>query len=187
MANIVPRDSGTQMRAMFDRLVGNDPKAYMTLDAAKKHAKATGAVLRASGEGVVIGAVLGIINASREDGLDIRIPGTTKFGAPIDGMASLAFGLAAIASAQEDYAVDFVNASGQAACLYSFRKVSDMVTAINAGKSGITPGGGAAPSKGQISKASFGGEGSAAGHWGNSIVAPHNAGQDPIVVAGMRL
>ncbi len=187
MANLVPRDSGTQLRAMFDRMVGGNPNRYMSYDAARKHARTTGDVLRSGGESVVVGAVLGIVNASRADGLDVRTSLTNKAGLPIDGAAALAFGVAAIASAQEDYSKDFVNASAAAAAIFAFRKASDMVTEMNLKKSGATPGGGALI-PGKISKASFGGERRS---YGNGFVGSrlNNAsmGEDPIVVAGQRL
>ncbi len=181
-SNLIPRDVGAQMRAMMGSLVGNEPRHYMTVEAARKHARTTGDVLRSGGESAVVGAVLGIVNASRQDGLDVRIPGVTKVGAPIDGMAALGFGIAAIASAQEDFAKDFVNASAAASAIFAFRKMSDWVTEMRIKQSGVTPGGGA-QLPGRISKATFGAEsvGWAAGSTGADI------GEDPIVVAGKRL
>lgn len=177
MSNIVPRNAAANLQGMFERIIGQRPSG-LSYDAAMKHAKATGNVLRSGGEAAVVGSLLGVINASRADGLDIRTPVTNKVGLPIDGMAAFTCGLIAIAAAQEPYSVDFANASAAAAAIFSFRKTNDLVAQM---RSGATPGGGAQV-PGRISKATFGGD----VKWGNSF--PHaDRGEDPIVVAGKRL
>ena len=180
MSNIIPRDPGAQLQAMFGRIVGEKPSNYMSYDAARKHAKVTGAVFRGTGEGAVVGAVMGIVNASRQNGLDVQI-GTSKHAAPIDGLAALATGVIAIASAQEDYAQDFVNTAIACSALFTFRKVSDAVTEMNIRKSGATPGGGARV-PGKISKASFGAESDG---WATGSSGAID--EDPILAAGRRL
>jgi hypothetical protein len=152
------------------------------------HGTAFAEGVREIGEGAVFGAILGGIHGVLPQGLDFPVPGT-KSHVPLDGVAALLGLVAGTFAAAEPYGVGKTLAQGGAAgaTIYSFRKVNDLLLAMQSRKAGITPGGGAMALPGMIGKATFTGE-KGARKWG--VFAGEggcDVGEDPVVHAARGL
>jgi len=180
-----PASAVTSIKEWAERSISKDSSGYAAKIAkAKLHGTEFVLGARAVGEGAVFGAILGGVHGMLPQGLDLPIPGT-KMHMPLDGMGALLGLVAGTFAAAEPYGIGKTLANGGASCatVYSFRKMNDLLLAMQSKKSGITPGGGAMALPGKIGKATFTGEVSHGRKW----KAEHAHTEDPVVSAARGL
>ncbi len=184
----LPSPVKSQVRQWYERTLANGGDSYESKIAlAKLHARAAGEGIRAGGEALLVGGVLGAAHAHLRGGLDVR-------KVPIDAVAGVLGIVAGTFAAQEEVGKDLANAGAAALAVFSFRKTQDLVAEIKLKQSGITPGGGASTGQIKISKAQFAGEGEFGaeaprrGILGTMMGKVANSfGEDPIVTAARGL
>lgn len=111
--------------------------ALQHVNAAKSHALAFGQGVRSSGEGVIVGGLLGVANAIVPGGLDQHV-GMLPKPIPIDGVVGGAALLACVALGADSAAsVDAANAAGIAFGILSFRKMQDFIHERQIGPSAV--------------------------------------------------
>jgi len=108
---------------------------------AKLHVAAAGQGVRAGGEALFVGGLLGAAHAMSPTGLDIK-------KVPVDAVGGALAIVASIGMAHTEIGSDLRNAGTTALGVFAFRKTHDMTREIQLKKSGVTPGGGAALPKG---------------------------------------
>lgn len=191
----MPQPQKSAIRKWFESSQG--PGGGNKIALAKLHAKSAGEGLRAGGESLLVGGILGAVHAKSPTGLDIK-------KVPIDAVVG-AFGLVAgTMLAQEEVGKDLQNAGSAALAVYAFRKTNDLVVEALIKATGITPGGGAALpanlktiTKIDSTGAAIHGEGNrwgtgfgGGGAWhGHGAAGPGSAdmGEDPVVRAARGL
>jgi hypothetical protein len=172
----LPAQTKTSIRQFYEQHLANgrDPIAL-----AKLHANAAGQGLRAGGEAILVGGVLGAAHAHLRGGLDVK-------KVPIDAVAGVLGIVAGTFAAQEEVGKDLANAGAACLAVFSFRKTQDLVAEIKLKQSGITPGGGATTNQIKISKAQFGAEHESYG-WASGSEVAGDFGEDPVVTAARGL
>jgi len=114
---------------------------------AKLHAKSAGEGLRAGGESLLVGGILGAIHAKRAAGLDFPIGKPDATGRsqtlPADAIAGVVGLIAGTMMAQEEVGKDLQNAGAAALTVYAFRKTNDLLVEaqIKAAGGSISPTG----------------------------------------------
>jgi hypothetical protein len=172
----MPADVKSKMRQWWE--ANKDSK----LTQAKLHVAAAGSGIRAGGEALFVGGLLGAAHAASPTGLDIK-------KVPIDAVGGALAIVASVGMAHTEVGSDLRNAGTTALGVFAFRKTHDMVREVQIKKAGITPGGGAAIPAGigpAISK--IAGEAPASRSWGAGFTAGADAGaEDPVIRAARYL
>jgi hypothetical protein len=156
---------------------GNDPQGLVKL-----HASAAVQGVRATGEGVVMGSILGAFHALNPSGLDVKVPGTTAH-VPVDALAALVGLAGGVGGATAPHGMGKTVANMGAVCagIYGFRQTNDLIAKMRAKKAGATGG-----QNLTIGKASFGAEG-VSGGWAPGSASAGFEGEDPILKAARNL
>lgn len=103
--------------------------ALQRVNAAKSHALGFGQGVRASGEGVIVGSLLGMAAAVMPGGLDQNMFGMPK-PVPLDGVAgAIALLGCTVAGADHHISTDLANASAVSFGILGFRKMQDFIHA----------------------------------------------------------
>lgn len=103
--------------------------ALQRVSAAKSHALGFGQGVRAGGEGVIVGGLLGMASAVMPGGLDQHMFGMPK-PVPLDGVVgAVALLGCALAGADHHISTDLANASAVSFGILGFRKMEDFVRA----------------------------------------------------------
>ena len=159
------------------------PGGGSKLALAKLHAKSAGEGLRAGGESLLVGGLLGAIHAKNATGLDVR-------KVPVDAVGGVLGLVAGTLLAQEEVGKDLQNAGSAALAVYAFRKTNDLVVEAMIKATGITPGGGAALPANLKTITKIDSTGAALhGDFGAGYSGPGSSdmGEDPIVRAARAL
>jgi hypothetical protein len=149
-----PKAQVSALQSWWQRqLVQGQGGEQSKLAVAKLHVAAAGEAVRAGGEGVITGGVLGAIHAKLPGGLDMKI-GTTPAGqpagtnihqVPIDAAIGVAALAGAVFGATTPGGKDLQNVGTAALAVFSFRKMNDLTIQSQFKAAGATPGGGAKP------------------------------------------
>ncbi len=175
----MPAALRSQVRQWYDRMAtDNDAIAI-----AKQHVSSAVEGVRATGEGVTFGAMLGAFHALNPTGLDVKVPGTNH-KVPADLLGAV-LGLAAgVGATLAPHGIGRSVQNGGVACavVFGFRQTNDLLVKLREKKTGVTQA-----SNQTISKAAFGGEGGWADGSNKSWAQGSFAGEDPIlkVAAGL--
>lgn len=97
---------------------GNTEQSKLAL--AKLHVKAAGEGLRAGGESLLVGGILGAVHAQLPGGLDFK-------KVPIDAVAGVLGIAAGAVGAQMEVGKDLQNAGAAALAVFAFRKSNDLI------------------------------------------------------------
>ncbi len=185
----IPASHVNPIQRAFDKL--NEAPKTSKAQEFTKLGIAFGETIRATGVGGVTGMLLGAVQGALPGGLDIKVPFLkTKHTVPGDLWASLAGGAISVATANHESGLSPIAREGAAVCMgiFTFRTTNDAIVKLRQAKSGVTPGGGAAPVPGKIGKAEFAGDlpGVRTG-WGAGFLSRGQASSDvendPIVKA----
>ncbi len=170
----MPAAAKSSMRRWWD--ANKDSKMVQ----AKLHVAAAGQGVRAGGEALFVGGILGVAHAMSPTGLDVK-------KVPLDAVGGAVAILASVGMAHTEVGSDLRNAGTTALGIFAFRKTHDMTREIQMKKSGITPGGGAALPSGLGQKISkIGAEGG--GDWRSGFAGDSDIGaEDPVVKAARYL
>jgi hypothetical protein len=131
----MPPAQKSAIRKWYESSMG--PGGGNKLALAKLHAKSAGEGIRAGGESLLVGGLLGAFHAKCPTGLDVK-------KMPVDALAGAIGLVAGTLMAQEEIGKDLQNAGAAALAVYAFRKTNDLVVEAMIKATGITPGGGAA-------------------------------------------
>ena len=167
----------SQVRQWYERTLNGGGETYESKIAlAKLHARAADEGLRAGGESLLVGVILGTVHAHSRTGLDIK-------KVPVDVVAGVIGLVAGTFAAQEEVGKDLANAGAACLAIFAFRKSHDIVSEIELKRSGVTAGGGASTGQIKMSKASFGADPKIPGMRRIS----NFGGEDPVVAAARGL
>ena len=140
---------------------------------------AAGNGIRAGGEALYVGCLLGVAHAVSPTGLDVK-------KVPLDAVGGALAIVASAAMAHTEVGADLRNAGTTALGVFAFRKSHDMAREVQLKKSGITPGGGAAVPKGLgQSMSKIAGEESRS--WGTGFFGADSGAEDPVIAAARHL
>lgn len=180
------------IRRAFEKLE-TTPRSSKAQEAAKLGI-AFGQGVRATGEASIVGMLLGGVHGAMPGGLDVKLPFMkTKTTVPADFVGAIAGLVIGTATANHESGVSgtVLNAGATCAGVFAFRSTNDAIVKLRQAKSGVTPGGGAAPIPGKISKAEFAGDfGAVRQGWGSGFLTRgqgSDIGEDPIVAAARNL
>lgn len=177
-----PKSATLSIKQWAEKNLASDSSDFASKIAkAKLHATAFGEGVRATGESVVFGALLGGVHGMLPQGLDFPIPGV-RAHIPLDGVAALMGLVAGTFAAADPIGKTLAQGGATGAAIFSFRKVNDLLVTMRERKAGVTPGGGAASFPGRIGKATFTGEGGWA-DGSKSRLLNSDIGEDPVVTA----
>lgn len=122
------------IRRIFEKTAGGTALART-----QQHVKAGAEAIRAGGESLVAGSLLGAVACYNKTGLDVALDGAGKYSLPIDGALAALGILGGTMLAHEDYGKDVANIGAGAAAVFSFRKTQDYLAA-KLRMAGTTPG-----------------------------------------------
>lgn len=176
----MPSEQKSALQRWYDSSKG--PGGGNPLALAKLHVKAAGEGLRAGGESILVGGILGAVHAKLPGGLDVKPSATSTRAVPVDAVAGVLGLLAGTFMAQEECGKDLANAGAACLAVFSFRKSNDLVVKMTQAK-GTQVALTVSQQAGLISK--IGSEGGGP-RWGNTMIHG-DIGTDPIVSAGARL
>lgn len=128
------------LRKWYEGMTGG-PSTGMGIT--RKHVSMTGEVVRASGESLLVGGILGAAHAELKDGLDVKFNvGQQAVSIPVDLVVGLAGMGGSILLANEDSGVanDMRNAAASALSILAFRKSYGFMAAKLRAR-GSVPGG----------------------------------------------
>jgi hypothetical protein len=111
LANMSHAPKKSWVRAMFDKISGTGGPLPMTTT----HVKAGAHTVRQVGEGMIVGGILGAINAELKGGLE-------PHGVPLDALGAAALGVGAVVMAHEEFSPDMANGAAACATVFSYRK-----------------------------------------------------------------
>ena len=115
------------LRTWYEKMLGETPLART-----KSHVAHGMHAVRASGESLVIGGALGLLDCKLKSGLDVPVY-TDKSGkahtAPLDGAIAAIGAIAGTAMANEEYGKDLINVGAGAAAIFAYRKSRDFMAA----------------------------------------------------------
>lgn len=135
----IPSAQKSRLMKWYERATGHVMSRVVE---PRKHIEAGGHAIRKGGEGVIVGALAGLVHA--EIGLDQHIKGKA---APLDAGAGIALLAASAWMGNTDVHHDLSNAGGNLVAIYGFRKTHDWAAAKKESK-GEIPGSKKAPPAG---------------------------------------
>ncbi len=173
----------SQLRSMVRAWYNNNVAQGDAVTMAKLHASAAVEGVRATGEAVTMGSILGAFHALNSTGLDVKIPGTTV-KVPVDAAGALLGLLGGVGTASAPHGMGKTVAQMGATCagIYGFRMTNDLIVKMRKKKTGVDQA-----SNRLVGKAEFGGE------WAEGSSKPWGAGkvkfsgEDPILAAARNL
>ncbi len=173
------------LRRMVNQWAGDVKAGGDTRSLARIHGEAAVTGLRGTGEGAVMGSLLGAFHALSPTGLDLKIPGTTH-KIPVDAVGALVGLIGGIGAATAPRGMGTTVANGGVACavVFGFRQTNDLIVKLRQKKTGVTQA-----SNRVISKAEFGAEGGwseGGSEWANKHRGSFN-GEHPILKAARNL
>ncbi len=187
-----PKREVSALKAWYDRTLVNGSGEQSRMAVAKLHVAAAGEALRAGGEGVLTGGILGAVHAKLPGGLDAKIgTGANVHQVPIDAIVGVAGLAGAVFGASTPGGKDLQNVGATALGIFTFRKVNDLTVLAAAKAAGAALDANGRPVNQAfhlIGHPQFSGERSTFG-WAPGSARPRGAshgadwGEDPIAAA----